>query len=1142
MDKKSLVVFSLGVFLILTFMVMLINTNRTFLTGFTTYTPLQPNSTTGVDTYIREASEVNYATSSILRIGKTIAPIEFKSFLNFNLSDIPPGDTILNATLQVYVENSYGSGNRTIKIYRVTENWTEDGATWTKRTAENYWFSQGGEYDTNNLIDSKVFTNQSGVYYNFTLTYLVGSWMNGSYNNYGFVLVATIATAENGNYTEISSSDSITESYRPILFIVHDPNSAPTIINVSSTTNSTNFANEGEEINFTVYLEDLESNPTRLFVCNSSNIDDSGCGDYQYCNTSLSETNVHECSYTVQNSDNRTTLYWVAICEVSQCSTLENSSFYINHIPFVTGIIQPNGGETINQTSGGNYQIKFTVIDPDSDNLSANIYYSEIQNNFQNLITSITLNSTYCNDVDSNTATPPNNCWYWWNTTGIYGTYYLVINLSDSNSNRTNSSTGTFDVVSLMDPYPPEIYNILIDSPIHSGKNVTINATILDDNKITAWVAFNQTIQNATMKNITSTLFGTSFEAPETGIYEYKVFAKDIVGNLNDSMPWESFEIFPPNATTQNEFYPSTALPYHVIKITGEINAINDLKNVSAYLNVPEGFTFLKDYPQLAELGDISAGSSKNATWYLSTPLQESTYNLNITFSDKYSNSWNSANMQIVITSAIGGYEISMTGYPEVETGNDYYAEAYFKQSGVYINPDSIRIELYDASGIKVLGPVEMSQKSTGIYNYSYEIGPSVTEGQWKTLINATKFGNSYYTYEFWKVVGGPFDIRDITVIKDTIPDLNISFIAENTGGVNKDLILTWNLTRLDTGGMLDAGGETRMVPANSEIIWYINPETTYVGQTKITILGYYSGTEKIGGYEIFSTRESGEEVPTPPSGGGGGEAVIPIVPRIVEKTGKMNVVAEELVAVTKNIPKKTKVIIENIGDSPINNITLEVIGINKSDYSVFPIKIDKINSKESSFFEVTYLIMGDIGSEIEIIYLIKSNEVVDTEKTAKLLVLGIKDYFEREMQKLIERTKKLKELAFETGKEELLQEFQICEEKINVLQESLNNEDFYEVSNNIGIAEECLDNVEKKLNEEQKLISIKTIERIFIVTLIIILIFLILTYLIYKRLDLMNFLRRQQINVRGSEKENASVRKLDDKLKYLEKKMGIRK
>ena len=75
-----------------------------------------------------------------------------------------------------------------------------------------------------------------------------------------------------------------------------------------------------------------------------------------------------------------------------------------------------------------------------------------------------------------------------------------------------------------------------------------------------------------------------------------------------------------------------------------------------------------------------------------------------------------------------------------------------------------------------------------------------------------------------------PFDIRSITVGDNVIPELAISVVTENTGGVVQDLVLTWNLTRTDTSSQLSAGADTFAVNPYSTRTWTVYPSTSYVG------------------------------------------------------------------------------------------------------------------------------------------------------------------------------------------------------------------------------------------------------------------------------------------------------------------------
>jgi len=103
------------------------------------------------------------------------------------------------------------------------------------------------------------------------------------------------------------------------------------------------------------------------------------------------------------------------------------------------------------------------------------------------------------------------------------------------------------------------------------------------------------------------------------------------------------------------------------------------------------------------------------------------------------------------------------------------------------------------------------------------------------------------------------FDIRDIVVSDDIINDLGISVIVENRGGVLVDITVSWVLSRVDTGVVLDMGSDTFAVAPFSLVIYAITPSTAYVGQVLITFVGYGASAS-----EMFTTKAS-----TPPGGGG---------------------------------------------------------------------------------------------------------------------------------------------------------------------------------------------------------------------------------------------------------------------------------
>ena len=1104
------------------------------ITGFAIFTD-QPDSTTGKDTYIIETANNNYATAPEIKIG-TIGGLERRGLIEFNLSSIPSSDTIISAKLQIYVETIGGTGNRTISIHRLTSEWNETTTNWYNRTLSTAWTSEGGDYAEE--INSITITNETGQYYNFTLTSAIQDWVNTTYNNYGMII---ISDAGDGNYTYISSSNSVTPAQQPLLWVDHSANAAPIINAISINSNLTNLIQIGNDVTFTINWTDLESENAQTYICNSSDITFSGgCQDTEFCSTSLASTNPAECSYTTLNSDNRTTNFWVAVCDSTNCSTISSTDyFYVNHVPNIT-IIQPNGGETINQTQG-NYDIQFNVSDADNEPLMANIYYGTTQGSTTNIINASLNLTTSCTDSDSDVSTT-NNCVYSWNSSGVYGSYFLTIIVNDSYTTNSDSSDSQFDVISLIDDENPQIPEQWIESAtIYSGRETQIYANITDDNLNYVWFEIDTaSISDTIMTNTTALTYNASFTAPEIGTYNFKVYANDTIGNLNNSMPWQEFTVTKPSATAQNILAPSTSTPYTTIRISAELNATDPLRDVYAYLTVPDGFTFLSGYDQNTNSGNYSASETKTTTWFISTPITESDYILNVTYTDHYSNTWDTSNKNITITQSLDSRLFSASGYPEVETTGDYFTEGFFTNNGIPEDADSVTLKIYDSIGSLIVGPASMNNPETGTYNYSYTVGVSVNEGQWQTVLNATKNSITYLASEFWKVVGGPFDVRDITIDNSAIDALEISVITENTGGAIKDIIMVWNLTKESTGESIDSGSDTFAVNPSSTKTYTINPTTTFVGQSRITFLGTFSGTEKAGAFKIFSTTAAGTTPVTPPSGGGGGGGGGEIINETVTPTENASLLInfEKEITLTKNIKKTTKFEIENTGTTTLTNLTLTLEGLT-DEYTLSPEIIDSIEPGKKAIFTIEFFITNFVG-EKEFTYILKTNELTK-QGDGKLIVLAIDEFFKKEIERLKNWAKELQE---KTEDEKILEEINTCNVIINNLENNLEKEEFINAQDNLNKAENCLEEVEDNLEkgenffEKIKMPNI-TITIIVIIALILACILIYFLYKIYKTLNVLTFFKKED----NREKPISNIKQVafDTKLQKIESTLGIK-
>ncbi len=805
--------------------------------------------------------------------------------------------------------------------------------------------------------------------------------------------------------------------------------------------------------------------------------------------------------------------------------------------------------------SQGNYPIIFNVSDPNSNALTANIYYGESQNSTTNIIASNINLTNYCTDSDSDTATT-NNCTYSWNSTGVYGTYYLTIILNDSRSVTTDSSDSSFDVKSIIDYEAPQITNLQIDSNITSGEQVIISATISDANMDTAWVSFNYTSINITMSNTSTTSFNTSFIAPMVGTYKFKVYAQDKLEQINNSIAWQEFNVTKPNTTTQNETAPAITLPYHTIKIAGQLTAIDPLKNVYAYLNTPDGFTFPSTYPQNMPMENFTADQTKTTIWFLSVPLSEETYSLNITYTDNYANSWNSSNIELQVSSDIGGgYSVEVSGYPEVEATGTYYAEAFFKQSGIYTSPDSIAITIYDSAG-NIIPTNPMTEKQTGIYNYSYSVGSAPMAGEWETIINATISSISYYTHEFWKVVGALFDVGDIEILSNVVNNLNISVTADNVGNNPTDLSLAWSLTRTDTEEILDAGMDTFAVGI-APITKYIQPSTDYVGQVQITFVGYYLDTERAGAYKIFSTTAgnifcgdgicNGDETcstcpsdcgicPSRGDGGGNGGAISEDIEDIITTEPKLIIYdSEKTIAVISNLMKSIILKIKNTGEEEITDITLTLQNLEDTHYLINPQIISTLKPGEIKEFEINLIIKDFIG-EKESAYIIKTGNITITEPF-KINVMNFKNYYQKEIENI---QKRILDIKIKTQERGILIKLKECENMVSTLNADIEEGIFINAENNLKQANKCVDDVESDL--ENIIFTVETKKYLFWITICILIIILIavlimVIYILRKKFDILTILKQKQ-ELPTEAKAIPKERLIDERIKKIKEKL----
>ena len=133
----------------------------------------------------------------------------------FDLSAIPSSATILTAQL-VLVPANYFSPSNTVRLFRLTRDWTEAGVTGNTYDGTNNWTTVGGDIDTGTVHASQTFSSQ--VNFNQDITALVQGWVNGTWSNYGYLLRAQ---NDNGFAMAFGSKENATPANRPSLTITY---------------------------------------------------------------------------------------------------------------------------------------------------------------------------------------------------------------------------------------------------------------------------------------------------------------------------------------------------------------------------------------------------------------------------------------------------------------------------------------------------------------------------------------------------------------------------------------------------------------------------------------------------------------------------------------------------------------------------------------------------------------------------------------------------------------------------------------------------------------------------------------------------------------------------------------------------------
>jgi hypothetical protein len=198
---------------------VIVNANETtYINWSLTYAPettltIQPNATTGKDTYVYEPTPTSdYSGSSYTFAGAHVDGT-CRAYLQFNLALVPSNVVITNARVGLYYTSEDVTTQTAIGAYAVQQAWTDSGTNWNDQPNCATTFA-----DTH-LMPASV----SNSFHYWYITDLVQAWLDGALPNYGLVLKSVDESAEEG-WVGFRTSDYSTASDHPKLIIsYYDP-------------------------------------------------------------------------------------------------------------------------------------------------------------------------------------------------------------------------------------------------------------------------------------------------------------------------------------------------------------------------------------------------------------------------------------------------------------------------------------------------------------------------------------------------------------------------------------------------------------------------------------------------------------------------------------------------------------------------------------------------------------------------------------------------------------------------------------------------------------------------------------------------------------------------------------------------------
>lgn len=210
---------------------------------------IQPGPAPGKDTTVVTGQPSANSGVWVLNLAGDISNPAWQSTrtaVQFDLSAIPAGSTINNATMSLYQWWQGDSSTPVYDAHYLTRDWTEgtgtmtnsgDGATWNTYDGVNTWTMPGGDFN-GAASSSAVAPNSTTSWVDWDVTGLTQDWINGVTTNYGVMVKKRIENPVLTDAKGFHSAEYLADpTLRPKLVVEYVPSPGSITLVVDETWN-----------------------------------------------------------------------------------------------------------------------------------------------------------------------------------------------------------------------------------------------------------------------------------------------------------------------------------------------------------------------------------------------------------------------------------------------------------------------------------------------------------------------------------------------------------------------------------------------------------------------------------------------------------------------------------------------------------------------------------------------------------------------------------------------------------------------------------------------------------------------------------------------------------------------------------------